>query len=86
MDDSLFELSKKHWNNPSTGNPNLDQVNTGSLQRIALATEKMASNYQRMENDLAMYKRWLQEEKACSQRLYKSNAALRGHLKRLKNK
>lgn len=72
------------WGSDQTQNLSLEQLQTGAILRIADATEKMAQNYARMENDLAMYKRWYEQEKATSERLYKSNAALRGHIKRLK--
>lgn len=66
------------------GYPGDKNIELGCLMRIADAAEKMASNYQRMENDLAMYKRWYNAEKELTSKLLKSNAALRGHLKRFK--
>lgn len=76
------EESKKEWytNLPINNN----DLQTGCLMRIADATEKMASNYVRMENDLAMYKRWYEQEKATVAYLTRSNNALRGHLNRIK--
>lgn len=64
--------------------PGDDKMKLGCLQRIANATEAMSQNYVRMENDLAMYKRWYAENKATIERIVRSNNALRGHLKRFK--
>lgn len=48
------EASKKAWAAPDT--PTLDWINTGSLQRIADATEKMASSYDAMESSRNYYR------------------------------
>lgn len=76
------EESKKEWYTEMAITNN--DLQTGALMRIADATEKMASNYVRMENDLAMYKRWYEAEKACTATLVKRNSALKGYLNRLK--
>jgi len=69
-----------------TKNITIEQLNTGAILRIADATEKMASNYVRMENDLATYKRRAELKESEIRYLLKSNAALRGHIKWLKNR
>jgi hypothetical protein len=66
--------------------PSNDDLNTSALMRIADATEKMASNYQKMENDLAMYKRWYKEKSETVNNRDKSISNLRGQITKLKNK
>ncbi len=85
MSKTLKEHSREAWNgdNPT---PTVEQLTLGCQQRIADATEKMASNYIRMENDLAYYKRRVlgtDKEKATLQRRVN---ALRGVITRMKNK
>lgn len=76
------EESKKEWytNLPINNN----DLQTGCLMRIADATEKMASNYVRMENDLKWHRDRAEEREAIITRLTRSNNALRGHLNRIK--
>lgn len=84
---SMKDSTKTNWfTEPANehGYPGDKNIELGCLMRIADATEKMASNYQRMENDLAMYKRWYENEVASVKRLVRSNNALKGHLNRLK--
>lgn len=71
---------------PVGQNPTLEQVNAGSLQRIADATELMAKNYRQMQSDLEhsekrvnQYRDWWLEKK-------KKNRYLRAQVTRLKNK
>ena len=59
-------------------------IQLGCLQRIADAAEKMASSYDALRKQSDCYKRCFEEEQAYSMRLRRSNAALRGHLKRAK--
>lgn len=85
---SLKEASKTDWFatlNDGNNYPGDTNIQIGCLMRIAEATEKMASNYTRMENDLALYKRWYNEERAKVSTLTKRNNALRGYIKRQKN-
>lgn len=63
-----------------------EHLNTGALLRIADATEKMASNYTRMESDLKWYKEKYDEKNKEIKRLGRVIAALRGHLTRAKSK
>lgn len=62
----------------------LEQVNTGAFLRMADAMEKMAGNYTKLENDLKWYQKNYPEKNAEIVKLKHSNAALRGHIKRLK--
>ena len=74
------EASKQNWESRNT----VEDINSGSLQRIADAVEKMASNYTRMEHDLALYKRWYKEEMEVKHKVIRSNNSLRGYITRLK--
>lgn len=68
------------------GKPTLEQINTGCLLRIADSVEIMSGNYLQMQSDLEYYKKRYSENGARISKLEKSNAALRGHIKSLKNK
>lgn len=63
-----------------------EDVNTGSLQRIADATELMASNYLRLQADLNMYKKWHKESQEGEAKMVRRISALQGVITRLKNK
>lgn len=79
------ESRDKNWGT-NGDSLNRDQLNTGSFLRIADAMELMAKDRLQMERDLDWYRKKYQEKNETIRRLEKSNAALRGHLKRLKNK
>lgn len=84
---NIIEQSKVSWNVEAVnqdGYPGDTNIKLGCLQRIANAAEAMAQNHQRLINDLEWYKKRYAEQRATIDRLYKSNAALRGHFKRLK--
>ncbi|MBX3422243.1 MAG: hypothetical protein KF752_11875 [Pirellulaceae bacterium] len=49
---TMRENSKAIWNGDGTFN----SINAGSLQRIADATELMAKNWQRLQQDIDYYK------------------------------
>jgi hypothetical protein len=76
------DLSKQGWE----GNGTTENINIGSLQRIADAIEAMAQNFIELQNDRDLYKRWYFEEREISGKLRSSNYHLRGHITRLKNK
>ena len=76
------EESKQGWNGKRT----IESINSGSLQRIADATEAMSQNYVRLQNERDMLSRWNREKNQTIDQLRRSNAALRGHVTRLKNK
>jgi len=70
----------------SEGNPNLDQINCGSMLRIADAAEKMAASYDQMRKDRDYWKGRTENLKRDIKILAHSNAGLRGYIKRLKGK
>ena len=73
-----------NWGTRGDAPLTLEQVNCGSLLRIADAAEKMAASYDQLREERDRYKRWYEREQADNKRLRRSNAALRGHLKRAK--
>lgn len=76
------EESKANWVGDSTA----ERINLGSLQRIADATEVMAQNYKDLIRERDDYKRWYNQERESTKRLIMSNAALKGHITRWKNR
>jgi hypothetical protein len=76
------ELSKKDW---QSDNP-MEGINSGSLQRIADATEKMAVNFVQLQNERDLYKRWYEGEKKSSQRMANRIRSLQGVITKLKKK
>lgn len=78
------EASRKEWVTPSP--PCREEINSGSLQRIADATEKMAADYDRMRYDRDYFERRYKEEferrKSKDRQIY----ALRGVITKLKRK
>lgn len=74
------EASKQRW----TSNTSVEHINAGSLQRIADAMELSCKDREKLERDYLLMRRWRDEAKACSERLARSNAALRGVIKRMK--
>lgn len=78
----LRSASKAQYD--SAGTPSLDQINCGSLQRIADAAEVMARRYVDLLKDVEQYRRWWNEERQTSAALARSNSALRGQITKLK--
>lgn len=86
MSDTFRKESRKDWHANGDRIPTDEEFKFACLQRIADATELMAKNHVQMERDLkwAMGRNeWLKKD---NERLARSNAALRGHIKRLKAK
>lgn len=72
-----------HW---GTKDPNIsiEQINCGSMLRIADATEVMAQNFIDLQDDRDLYKKWYHEEREINKKLRSSNYHLRGYITRLK--
>lgn len=81
---SYREESRNNWGTKQTATLNHEQIQTGCLLRIADATEVIAKEHQRLIES-AKYQKTkadrLQRELDTARR---SNAALRGHIKRMK--
>lgn len=78
------EISRKGWNAGNGTGATMEDIKLGALLRIAEALEKMGVPYDNMIRDRDYQKRRKEELQGSCDRLNRSNAALRGHLKRLK--
>lgn len=76
------ERSIAQW----TGNPTVENINAGSLQRIADACERMAGNYIALQNERDRYKRWYQEALQNREAAERRASALRGVITKMKRK
>jgi hypothetical protein len=78
--------SRKDWATKLADGETLstEKIQLGAILRIADATELMASEQIKMKNDLEWYKRRYYEQTLEIQEIKRSNAALRGHITRLK--
>lgn len=74
MGKDFKQQSKENW----SGQEIIENINAGSLQRIADATEKMAGNYTRLQNDCDLYKRWYEAGREERNRLANRIKALKG--------
>lgn len=81
---TLRQRSKADYS--PNGENSYELINAGSLQRIADATELMASKYIQMEKDLKWYKEMYAKHSDKISHFEKSNAALKGHITRLKKR
>jgi len=73
-----------NWYTERTGTLTIEEVACGCLLRIADAAEKMASNYTALQDEVAYVKKDRDRLRSQCDRLCRSNAALRGCLKRCK--
>lgn len=94
---SFREMSKTGWTTTFEDGqsewPGYERINTGSLQRIADATELMAKGYVEMQNEIDRLKRMLTDRSKTIEYYQDTNKALRfsiagykAHLTRLRNK
>lgn len=74
--------SRKRWFTREV--PSHEQLRLGCLQRIAAATEAMATSYRALIDERDYLKRRLQDEERANASLRRRNAALRGAITRLK--
>lgn len=85
MKTALRDASRRPWwvaHDP----PTLDEINCGALLRIADAIETMAGSYRRLIEECDLYKQQHERELVRRESLKRSNAALRGVIKRNKRK
>lgn len=83
MSKDLREWSKGRWL-PNSSKPDIEEIQSGCLQRIADATEMMSKNHDALVRDRDIYKRLFRDSKDRIEQLERSNAALRGVITRLK--
>lgn len=85
MGQSLREASKTNWVSTNES-PTLEQINTGCLLRIADSVEKMALRHTELMRDRDYWERECRAVRKDRDSLSRSNASLRGHMKRMKAK
>lgn len=78
------EESKKNYYSSLPGGVSDTQLAVGCLMRIADATETMAQNFVRLQNDVEWYKKQYKSSQDENARLKYQIRALRGRVTRLK--
>ena len=78
------EISKQDWS--VVGRTTIEQVNSGSLQRIADAVESIARNYNQLQEERDRYKRWYEQEHGWRLKNEAKIAAYKGVVTKLKRK
>lgn len=84
---NIIEKTRVSWDTQTGSESNYpgdENIKIGCLQRIADATEAMAKYHVQIIKDRDMYESWYRDRCKKVHLLEKSNAALRGHIKRLK--
>lgn len=81
---SYKEESKINWGRNTDEKISTEQIQLGAVLRIADAVEKVAVRYDDLITDRDWYKRRYQEQSLEISRLQRSQAGLRGYIKRLK--
>lgn len=81
---SFREESKLDYGRVTDANLNNDELQLGAILRIADATESMAQNYVRLQNERDRYERWYKDSKASGERMARRIAALRGVITKMK--
>lgn len=79
---TTIEASRKVWNSSTL--PSLNQIDSGSLQRIADAVEKVALNYASLISERNYCKERAERLWQQNQKLRRSYSALRANFTRLK--
>jgi hypothetical protein len=80
------QRSRDQWGVTTDDALTLEQINTGAILRIADATELMATRHTELIRERDHFASVARHMQAELDRMTRSNAALRGHLKRLKKK
>ncbi|NBW10808.1 MAG: hypothetical protein EBR82_22550 [Caulobacteraceae bacterium] len=78
---TLRESSKQHFS--ANNVPTLEQLNAGSLQRIADACEFMAKNHDQLVQERNQYRQWWYDAKAERDAAHKTIIGLRGQVGKL---
>jgi hypothetical protein len=78
--------SKDNYGNLNKDAATLEQINTGSLQRIADATEAMAQNFVKLQNDYEYMRKSRDNYREDYRTAQRQITALKGHITRLKKK
>ena len=83
---NMRDASKFHYDISPDGRCSLEQINSGSLQRIADATEVMATNFLQLQHEVESQKRRAERNWAEVQDLQKQLSIQKGLVTRYKNK
>lgn len=87
MECDYRKASRSSWGKPAVEiHVTKEDLTLGAMLRIADAAEKMAVNHIQLTNDRDMYQRLYQEQWQRRKKLERSNAALRGVIKRMKQR
>lgn len=78
------KMSKNNWF--SSEGPTSENINTGSLQRIADSLEKIEQPYLKLISEIKFYSDAYNRQGITIQKLLRKNAALRGVITKLKKK
>jgi hypothetical protein len=84
MSASYIEESKRAWYRGGDVLPSNEELQLGCLQRIAAAVEISCKDRERLERDYKYMRNRKEEIERSNARLARSNAALRGVIKRMK--
>lgn len=84
MSNSFKDQSRINWQPSTDRQVNNEEILIGAAQRIADATEAMAQNHIKLQNDRDQYKRWYDDGREERDRLYRRIAALQGVITKLK--
>jgi hypothetical protein len=80
------EESRANWYTEGDCQLSTEEIQLGAILRIADATEKMAQNYIELQDKLKRTQNWNEDLRFIRDQLQRSNAALKGHITRLKKK
>ncbi|MEF3068106.1 hypothetical protein, partial [Pandoraea apista] len=86
MGRNLRDESRKTWTTNGDSAPTLEQINMGSLLRIADASEAMAKNHVQLQRDRDMYFNWYEREYEKRLKLERQINALRGVITKMKKR
>lgn len=85
-EESRLSYGKSRDDSPGKGNATHEQLIVGSLQRIADATELMASNYTALQKDLDWWKQIAKDRMASAEKAERRITALKGVITKMKRR
>lgn len=80
MKQDMRDMSRKKWN---TDGSTIEEINCGSMLRVADAVEAMAKDRNQIEQDLKFYKEAYDRHTKQIDQLTRSRSALRGVITRM---
>jgi DNA anti-recombination protein RmuC len=76
------EASRQNWK----CNDTIEEINSGSLQRIADSLEKMEKPFKQLLVDAQQYEKWYRSEAESNRKLTRRISALQGVITKMKKK